>query len=97
MQSVKGSSIAAVVAQIQSLAWELPYAVGVAVKKKKKKWVGEKPYKKVHKKASDPIELNCLCEVETECIESGCKGLLLYIRNLIKQFNLKVCTHITLI
>ena len=33
VQSVKGSSIAAVVAQIQSLAWELPYAVGVAVKK----------------------------------------------------------------
>ena len=40
VQSVKGSSIAAVVAQIQSLAWELPYAVGVAVKKKKKKMGG---------------------------------------------------------
>jgi len=30
----KGSSVAAAGAWIQSLAWELPYAVGVAVKKK---------------------------------------------------------------
>jgi len=38
---VKGSGIAttvalvAVVAQIQSLAWELPYAIGAAMKKEK--------------------------------------------------------------
>ena len=33
MKWVKGFSVASAVAQIQSLAWELPYAVGVAVKK----------------------------------------------------------------
>ena len=38
-QWVKGSGVAAVAAaaQIQSLAWELPYAVSMAIKKKKKK------------------------------------------------------------
>ena len=36
-QWVKGSSAAEAGAQMQSLAWELPYAVGVAIKKKKKK------------------------------------------------------------
>ena len=35
MQWVK--DLAAAVAQIQSLAWELPYVTGVALKKKKKK------------------------------------------------------------
>ena len=41
-QRVKGSSIATAMmqvtamAQIQSLAWKLPYATGVAIKKKKK-------------------------------------------------------------
>ena len=30
-QWVKGSGIAAPVARIQSLAWELPYAVGAAI------------------------------------------------------------------
>ena len=34
---VKGSGIAAATAQIHSLAQELPYATGVAIKKKKKK------------------------------------------------------------
>ena len=33
-QWVKGSGVAAAVAQIQSLAWGLPYAKSVAVKKK---------------------------------------------------------------
>ena len=32
-QWVKGSGITAAVAQIQSLAWELPHAVGAAIKK----------------------------------------------------------------
>ena len=32
---VKGSSIVTAVAQGQSLAWELPHAVGAALKKKK--------------------------------------------------------------
>ena len=50
VQSVKGSSIAAVVAQIQSLAWELPYAVGVAVKKKKKKRGGGEAIQKYTRK-----------------------------------------------
>ena len=35
-QWVKGSGIAAAAAQIQPLAWELPYASGGATKKKKK-------------------------------------------------------------
>ena len=35
-QSVKGSGIAAAVAQIQSLAWEFPDAVGEAIKTTKK-------------------------------------------------------------
>ena len=35
-QWVKGSSVAATVAQIQSLAWGLPYVMGAAMKKKKK-------------------------------------------------------------
>ena len=34
MQWVKGSGVAAAVAQIQSLAWELPYNMGVAMKKR---------------------------------------------------------------
>ena len=33
-QWVRGSDIAASVAQIQALAWEFPYAAGVAIKKK---------------------------------------------------------------
>ena len=37
MQWVKGSGVAADVAQIQSLTWELPYASGMAIKKKKKR------------------------------------------------------------
>ena len=36
-QWVKGSSSATAAAWIQSLAWELTYAVGTAIKKKKKK------------------------------------------------------------
>ena len=32
-QGVKGSGIATAAARIQSLAWELPHAVGVAIKK----------------------------------------------------------------
>ena len=35
-QWVKRSGVAATVAQTQSLAMELPYALGVAIKKKKK-------------------------------------------------------------
>lgn len=35
-QWVKGCSVATAVAQIQSLAWELPYAFSAAIKKKKK-------------------------------------------------------------
>ena len=34
-QWVKGSNVAAAVAQIQSLAWESPYATGAAIKKKR--------------------------------------------------------------
>ena len=34
-QCLKGSSVAAAMARIQSLAWELPHAVGAAVKRKK--------------------------------------------------------------
>ena len=33
VQRVKGYSVAAAVAQIQFLAWEIPYAAGVALKK----------------------------------------------------------------
>ena len=36
-QWVKGSCLATVVVWIQSLAWELPYAMCAAIKKKKKK------------------------------------------------------------
>ena len=36
-QWVKGSSIAATVAWIQAIAWKLPYAMGAAIGKKKKK------------------------------------------------------------
>ena len=47
MQGVKGSGVAvawvAAVANIQSLAWELPHAMGAAIKRKKKK---EKKQKK---------------------------------------------------
>ena len=35
VQWVKGSGFATDVAQIQSLAWELPYAVGVTIQKRK--------------------------------------------------------------
>ena len=35
-QWVKGSGITASAAWIQSLAWELPYAMGVAIKRKKR-------------------------------------------------------------
>ena len=38
VQWVKGSGVAAPEAWIQSLAWELSYASGVAVKKKNKTW-----------------------------------------------------------
>ena len=37
MQGVKGSSVVTTVAQIKSLTQELPYAVGAAKKKGKKK------------------------------------------------------------
>ena len=37
VQWVKGSSVATAVAQIQSLAWECPYDMGVAIKTKTKK------------------------------------------------------------
>ena len=37
VQWVKGSGIAAAVAQIQPLAWEIPYALIAARKRKKKK------------------------------------------------------------
>ena len=37
VQWIKGSGIVAAVAQIQSLAWELPDAVGAAEKQKKEK------------------------------------------------------------
>ena len=37
VQWVKGYGVGPAVAQIQSLAWELPYAVGMVIKKKKKK------------------------------------------------------------
>ena len=36
VQWVKGSQVAAAAARIQSLAWELPYAVDVAIKLKRK-------------------------------------------------------------
>ena len=35
VQWVKGSSMATAAAWIQSLTWELPYAMGVAIKRKK--------------------------------------------------------------
>ena len=41
-QWVKGSNIAAAAAQILSLALELPHAVGVAIKKKRKKKVNSR-------------------------------------------------------
>ena len=34
---LKGSGVAAAVAQIQFLAWELPYAKGAAIKKKRRR------------------------------------------------------------
>ena len=37
-QWVKGCSIAAAVARIQSLAWELPYAAGTAIKNNNKEF-----------------------------------------------------------
>ena len=42
---VKGSGIAAAVARIQSLAWELPYAMGAAIKMKLNKSRPPKPSK----------------------------------------------------
>lgn len=39
MQWVKGLGIASVVAQIQLLAWELPFAACATIKKKEKKYI----------------------------------------------------------
>ena len=59
----------AVAALIQPLAWELPYAAGVPIKRKKeekRKGKGKRKEKKRKKKMSFSVSTPCLSAEETE-------------------------------